>query len=93
MASVRDIKKDINYLTYEVLSDCMIYKHVNEGDSKKTDEIMKNMIEKREDLIKRVNEAKKLDDKKKTREAFNSIVEEAMKAADESFTELSKLAK
>ncbi|HKK68394.1 MAG TPA: hypothetical protein VJ946_09280 [Bacteroidales bacterium] len=93
MASVRDIKKDINYLTYEVLSDCMIYKHMHSEDAEKTDEIMKDMIEKREELITRVNEAKKLGDRKKTREAFNAIMNDGMKAADESFGKLSKLAK
>jgi predicted negative regulator of RcsB-dependent stress response len=92
MASIRDIKKDINYLTYEVLSDCMIYKHINNDDSTVSDKIMTNMIEKREDLITRLNEAKRLNDKKEIQKAIASIKDDLINSVDKSFREISKLA-
>lgn len=93
MASVRDIKKEINYLTYEVMSDCMIYNHVNNDNKEETDKIMKDVIAKRQELIKRINVAKKLDDKKETKQEFNKIFNEMLKTADDSFKKLSELAK
>ncbi|MDA3819875.1 MAG: hypothetical protein PF590_05385 [Candidatus Delongbacteria bacterium] len=92
MASVREIKKDINYLIYEVLSDCMIHKHVNNDNSKASDKIMKDMMAKREELISRVNEAKDMDDKKEKKKAFNAIEDDLITSVDESFREISKLA-
>lgn len=93
MASVRDIKKDINYLTYEVLSDCMIYKHVNNDNKEDTDKIMKDVIAKRQELIKRVNQAKREEDKKEAGKEFKNIMDEMMKMADDSFKKLSEMAK
>ncbi|MFO7790208.1 MAG: hypothetical protein R6V32_06520 [Bacteroidales bacterium] len=90
MASVRDIKKDINYLIYEVLADCMIYKRANKDDAA-SDKIMKNMMLKREALITRVNEAKRMDDAKEKKKAFAAIKEDLLTSVDKSFREISKL--
>ncbi|MEA3447241.1 MAG: hypothetical protein U9Q98_02175 [Bacteroidota bacterium] len=92
MASVRETKKDINYLIYEVLADCMIHKHVNHDDSKASDKIMENMIAKREDLISRVNKAKNLDDKKDKKKAFRDIEDDLITSVDKSFRDISALA-
>ncbi len=92
MANVRETKKDINYLTYEVMADCMIHQHVNNDDSKASDKIMENMMKKREELISRINKAKQLDDKKEKKKAFRDIEDELITSVDDSFREISKLA-
>ncbi|MGC9330370.1 MAG: hypothetical protein ACP5DZ_00660 [Bacteroidales bacterium] len=92
MASVRETKKDINYLIYEVLTDCMIHKHVNIDESKASDKIMKDMMIKRGELISRVNEARKLDDKKEKKKAFDEIHEDLITSVDKAFRKISNLA-
>jgi len=56
MASIRNLKKDIDYLVFEVVSDCFTYAGVHPG--KHTDElsdIVEEAVELRNDLIARVN--------------------------------------
>lgn len=59
MASIRNLKKDIDYLVFEVVSDCFTYAGVHPG--KHTDElsdIVEEAVELRNDLIARVNNPK-----------------------------------
>lgn len=56
MASKRDLKKDIDYLVYEILSDCFIFSDLHPDH--KTEEIsaiISEAVELRNDLIARVN--------------------------------------
>ena len=56
MASVRELKKDIDYLVFEVISDCLLYSDVNpaENDDAVTT-IIQDAVSFRNDLIARVN--------------------------------------
>ena len=56
MASIRELKKDIDYLVFEVISDCFVYSNVHPEN--KTDELsalISDAVEFRNDLIARVN--------------------------------------
>ncbi len=92
MASVRDIKKDIDYLVGEVVSDCYTYLYLN-GD-KNRDEvvgIIEEVVGKRNDFIHRVNNPEKGADKKQTRKHFKQIYSDLLSTVDDSFSKLSKL--
>ncbi len=56
MASIRILKKDINILTYDLLTECYVYKHYNDGVTEdRFDEVIKKIVYLRNDLILRAN--------------------------------------
>jgi len=89
MASIKNLKKCINDLTYEVVSDCFTNLLTNEDKNKdKVLKIISETIKNRNDLIRRVNQFSK--EKNKTK-YFGSIRTDLMKKMDQSFSKLSKL--
>lgn len=92
MATKRNVKKDIEYVTYEVLNDCFL--SIESHPDRKKDEIMSLIAETlttRNELVARVN---KRDIKKgEAKKYFKQIYNDLMKSADESFTKLSVLIK
>lgn len=94
MANIKDLKKDINWLSYEVISDCLIFKHIHKKESEdEVNEIMQHMIDKRDEFIRRINTAKRTENKKAARAEYKKVLDELMKTADDSFKKLSELAK
>jgi hypothetical protein len=56
MASIRELKKDIDYLTFEVISDCFVYSGVHpDNQSDELSAIISDAVNFRNDLIARVN--------------------------------------
>lgn len=88
MASLRVIKKDIDYLLTEVISDCWTFMYFNQG--KKEDqavEIITSAVDFRNDLYNKVNHY----DKKNARKAFKEINMDLLKGVDDLFVRISKL--
>jgi len=93
MANIRDLKKDLKWLTYEVLTDCMIAKLMKEDKSESIDDLMHETMNNHSDVITRINEARKIQDKKEKKTAFNHIEKDMYEAADSSFKKLSEIVK
>ena len=56
MASIRILKKDINILTFDLLTECYTYKHYDENlTDSRFDEVIKKIVYLRNDLILRAN--------------------------------------
>lgn len=94
MASIKELKKDIEYLTYEVISDCYAFMHLYPG--KNEDEvinIINETVAMRNDLIERVNHPDGKDNPKLVKDHFKKIRTDLFKKVDEFFQELSKLVK
>lgn len=88
MASLRKIKKDIEYLFTEVISDCWTYLYFNKGKHEdKIAEIINDAIDLRNDLFKRINHY----DRKNARKTFQEINSDLLKGVDELFIRVSKL--
>ncbi|HBZ34816.1 MAG TPA: hypothetical protein PLG03_03225 [Bacteroidales bacterium] len=88
MASLRKIKKDIEYLFTEVISDCWTYLYFNKGKNEdKIAEIINDAIDLRNDLFKRINHY----DRKNARKTFQEINSDLLKGVDELFVRVSKL--
>lgn len=94
MASKRELKKDIDYLVDEVISDCYTYMLIN-GEKKRDDAIaiIESILEKRNELIHRIEHPAKKDDSKAVKMHYREIQKDALKAIDESFSRLSELTK
>lgn len=94
MANVRDFKKDINWITEIVITDCLIFVDIKpEHDKEPVVEIINTMVDKRNELITKVNDHYKLEKGSNKKEYFNNIGKELLETADNCFEKLSKLAK
>ncbi|MBE0676912.1 MAG: hypothetical protein IH591_19810 [Bacteroidales bacterium] len=92
MASVKNLKKDIEYLVFEVVSDSLTFAGLHPG--KGTDElsdIIEEAIQLRNDLYARVNNPEKSDDKAVQKEYFKSIRKDLFTGVDGLFDRLSKV--
>lgn len=90
MASIRIIKKDIDFLISEVVSDCwgFIYIHQDKKADKAV-EIMNGAIELRNDLFSRINNF----DKAEAKKHFKAINQDLLKGVDGLFVKISELTK
>lgn len=56
MASIRTLKKDLNYLAYELLTEAFAFKHFHpEQEEKKLDEAIRNMVKLRNEILHKIN--------------------------------------
>ena len=93
MANLRDLKKEINGLTNEVISDCFLYLHIHEDKNKKeVTGIMKDTLKTRNDLIHKVNHPDS-GDRKKIKKHFGKIRSELVDKMYGHFIKLRKISK
>jgi hypothetical protein len=93
MASLRDIKKDIDFLVNEVISDCYTFLYIHgDKDKEKVFQIIENVVEQRNEFITRANNPEKGADRKQVKSHYKQIYNDLLKAADDSFSKLSVLA-
>ena len=93
MAKKRDVKKDIEYLTLEVVSDCFAALELY-PDRKQEEiyQIMNDAVNKGNELLSKVNQ-KITGDKKAVKQHFKEIYTDLIKSTDEHFTRLSNAIK
>jgi hypothetical protein len=92
MASVRELKKDIDYLIFEVISDCFVYSNIHPDN--KTDELsalISDAVEFRNDLIARVNNPDGKDNPKIVKAYYKSVGKDLLEGVDQLFERLSAL--
>ncbi len=92
MANKRNLKKDINYLTSEILSEC--YAHLYLYPEKNEDKIMdiiSKAVNSRNDFIAKINNPK-LEDKS-AKKYFNGLIEEIITNSNNLIDEIQKLNK
>ena len=76
MASVRDLKRDINYVLGDIIEAVYIWELTNpDKDTKKSEKIIDEAIETFDDLIEKVN-AKDVENAKAHFKAINNELEE-----------------
>jgi len=93
MASIRRLKKNIDYLTFAVISDCMNYNtSVGQIDPEVVD-IVKTMVEYRNETRSKVASHRSFNDKKEARAYYKGISIDLLKTVDGEFTRLSNLVK
>ncbi len=92
MPSVRRLKKDIDYLIFEVISDCFTFGSLHPDDSpEEVTSILSDAVNLRNDLIKRVNNPEQGDDPKTTRAHFQLVVKDLYTNVDKLCGRLSLL--
>jgi hypothetical protein len=94
MAKRRDLKKDIDYLVYEVISDCFVYSGIHpEDNSEEVSKIINDAVGFRNDLIARINNPEDKDNPKIIRTFYKSVEKDLIKGVDKLFNRLSALSK
>ena len=94
MASVRELKKDIDYQVFEVVSDCLTYANLHKEDnSQKISEIIEDAIDLRNDLIARVNQQDIKGNPKIVKLHYKTIRKDLFTGVDKMFDSLSSLSK
>jgi hypothetical protein len=94
MASVRGLKKDIDSLIFEVISDCFVFSGVHPDN--KTDEvsaIITDSVNFRNDLIARVNNPDGKDNPKILKAYYKTLEKDLLSGVDKLFNRLSSLTK
>ncbi|MFT5762450.1 MAG: ATP adenylyltransferase/5',5'''-P-1,P-4-tetraphosphate phosphorylase II [Polaribacter sp.] len=74
MASVKNLKKDINYTLGDIIEECYIAQMLAPANSEKTEAIIDEAIESFDALIEKLN-AKNVEDKKAHYKAINADLE------------------
>jgi hypothetical protein len=92
MASLRDLKKDIDYLIFEVISDCFAYSNLHPEN--KTDELtalIADAVAFRNDLIARVNNPDGKNNPKIVKAYYKAVSKDLLVGVDKLFERLSGL--
>lgn len=94
MASVKNLKKDIDNLIFEIISDCFIYTGLH-PDNKADDVsgIITDAVNLRNDLIARVNNPDGKDNPKIVKKHYQAIKADLITGADQLWSRLSTLSK
>jgi len=94
MASIRELKKDIDYLIFEVISDCFVYSGVHpENNADESSAIIADAVKFRNDLIARVNNPDGKDNPKILKAYYKSVEKDLMVGVDKLFNRLSSISK
>lgn len=93
MANKRNVKKDIEYITYTIVHDCMAHL---ETDNEKTHDavvgVISEAVQKRNELFGKVNHQPK-GKRVEVRSYYREIYKDLLGSADLSFDKLSKAIK
>ncbi|MBT8274345.1 MAG: hypothetical protein KJO77_11100 [Bacteroidia bacterium] len=88
MASIRNLKKDINYVLGDIIEAVYVWEYANpETDKKKSDAIIDEAISTFDDLIAKVND-KSVDNRKAHLKSVNAELEKRGKALIEKLNKL-----
>ena len=92
MASVRELKKDIDYLVFEVISDCFVFSSIHpDNQSDELSAIITDSVNFRNDLIARVNNPDGKNNPKILKAYYKTLEKDLMTGVDKLFTRLSEL--
>ncbi len=94
MASIRELKKDIDYLIYEVISDCFVFSNLHPDiKSDELSALISDAVDFRNDLIARVNNPDGRDNPKIVRAYYKTVEKDLLTGVDKLFSRLSEMTK
>lgn len=94
MANIRNLKKDIDYLFFEIISDCFAYASLHNGDkTKEVQDLVEEVVVSRNEFIEKANNPTGKDDPKLVKQYYASIRKELFEKVDGFFTKLSDISK
>lgn len=91
MASIKNLKKDINYLIDEVIGTCMIHQYTKQGRSEELEGIISEMVEFRESLIYRINNPDLNGSSQSLKNYYRALFDELLERVNAAFDKLNKI--
>lgn len=94
MSSIRDLKKDIDYLFFEFISDCFMFTSLHAGE--KNDEVrnlIEEAVEMRNEFVDRANNPDGKDNPKIVGEFYRTLRKDLLEKVDGYFEKLSAISK
>jgi len=83
MASVRILKKSINNLCFDLVSECYVYAFFHkDAENNKINDVIEDIVKLRNDLISKVNNPENKTDFKQNRKHYRGIISEMQKMVD-----------
>jgi hypothetical protein len=80
MASIRNLKKDLNYLSYELLTEVFAYKHFHgEMEESKFDNAIRDVVKLRNELLGQINHPGSFESPAEQKQYFRKIQEGMVK--------------
>jgi hypothetical protein len=94
MASIKNLKKDIDYLFFELISDCFMFTSIHEGQKKaEAQELIEEAVSMRNDFIDRVNNPDGKDNPPLVKAYYTTLQKELLEKVDGYFERLSKISR
>ena len=88
MATIRELKNEVNYLTYEIVSDCNTFMNIHSAKKNEAVKLVEEAVALRNDLIQKINHPSENSNK-----YFNDIRSQLINGADSIFEKLRLLIK
>jgi hypothetical protein len=94
MANLRDLKKDIDYLFFEFISDCFMFTSLHTGNKRaEVENLIEEAVEMRNEFFDRVNNPAGKDNPKLIKEYYGALRRELFEKVDGYFEKLSTISK
>lgn len=94
MASIKELKKHIDNIVFQVIYDCQVYAELHPGnESDEVFQIIEDVVQLRNDLFTRVNNPEGKNDPKIIRSHYQAIKKDLITGTDQLFIKLSSLTK
>lgn len=89
MASIKNLKKDINYLVDEVIGICLLHQYTRGTENNdELESLINEMVAYREELINKVNNPEVKDGKKKLKSYYRALFDELLEKVNKAFEKL-----
>jgi tRNA uridine 5-carbamoylmethylation protein Kti12 len=88
MAKIRDIKNEVNYLSYEVISDCNTFMALHPDKREQALKLVEEAVSLRNQMIQKINHPKEVN-----AQYFRAVKKELLEGADVLFEKLRKMIK
>lgn len=94
MANLRDLKKDIDYLFFEFISDCFMFTSIHEGKKRtEVENLIEEAVEMRNEFFDRVNNPAGKDNPKLISGYYSALRKDLFEKVDGYFEKLSVISK
>ncbi len=92
MASLKDLKKDINYLVDEVIGTCLLHQYTQKKEKQEEiDNLIEEMIDFREKLIYKVNHPEERENNQSKKAYYRSLFEDLLEEVNQAFEKLNEI--
>jgi predicted HAD superfamily phosphohydrolase len=94
MASVKNLKKDIDFLFFEFISDCFLFTSIHTGEKRnEVQNLIEEAVSMRNEFIDRVNHPDGKDNPALVKAYYTNLSKELMEKVDSYFEKLSDISK